>query len=64
MKNIIENKYKEGEVVCEKTNPNVRLVVKRYLNNIYYCKIQWDDEQEELALLEREIETVALIANP
>lgn len=63
MENIKENKYKEGEVVCEKSNPHVRLIVRRYLNRIYYCKFQWDPQQKELALFEREIESVPHVGN-
>lgn len=64
MENINEHKYKAGEVVYQKANPDVKLVVRRYLNRIYYCKFQDDAERKELALFEREIDTGPHAANP
>ncbi|UII32800.1 hypothetical protein LVD17_03000 [Fulvivirga ulvae] len=64
MENVNENKYKEGDIVYEKTNPDVKLVVRRYLNRIYYCKFQDDAGRKELALYEREIGASPAIANP
>lgn len=54
----MENKFKEGDVVFAKVNPDVKLVVRRYVTRIYYCKIQHDPDRKELVYFEREIEAV------
>lgn len=50
-----ENKYKAGDVVYAKANPDVKLIVRRYIDRIYYCKFQNDPNRKELALFEREL---------
>jgi hypothetical protein len=55
----MENKYKEGQVVHAKVNPALKLVIRRYVDRIYYCKVQNDPTRKELVYFEREIE-----ANP
>ncbi|WP_319499440.1 hypothetical protein [uncultured Draconibacterium sp.] len=51
----MENKFKEGEVVRAKVNPNQNLIVRRYLDRIYYCKIQEDPGHNDLVYFEREL---------
>jgi hypothetical protein len=51
----MENKYKEGDVVYAKINPALKLVIRRYIDNIYYCKIQEDLNRKELVYFEREL---------
>jgi uncharacterized protein YodC (DUF2158 family) len=51
----MENKFKEGEVVRAKVNPNQNLIVRRYVDRIYYCKIQEDLSHKELVYFEREL---------
>ena len=36
----MENKYKEGEEVYAKVNPSLKLIIRRYVDRIYYCKIK------------------------
>lgn len=50
-----ENKYSEGEVVFAKVNPTLKLVVRRYVDRIYYCRIQKNPAQKELVFFEREL---------
>jgi hypothetical protein len=52
---IMENKFKEGEVVCALVNPTLKLVIRRYVDRIYYCKIQEDLTRKELVYFEREL---------
>lgn len=52
----MENKYKEGQVVYAKVNPALKLVIRRYVDRIYYCKVQDDPTRKELVYFEREIE--------
>ncbi len=51
----MENKYKEGDVVYAKENPEKKLVVRRYVDRIYYCKVQDDATAKELVYFEREL---------
>jgi len=51
----MENKFKEGEVVRAKVNPNQNLVVRRYVDKIYYCKIQENLNHKDLVYLEWEL---------
>jgi hypothetical protein len=51
----MENKYQEGDVVCAKENPTKKLVIRRYVDRIYYCKIQSDTTAKELVYFEREL---------
>jgi hypothetical protein len=53
----MENKYKEGQVVHAKVNPALKLVIRRYIDRIYYCKVQGDPTRKELVYFEMEIET-------
>lgn len=57
LKNMVipENKFKEGEIVYAKENPTQRLLVRRYVDRIYYCKIYDDPNQKELVFFEREL---------
>lgn len=51
----MENKFKEGEVVRAKVNPNQNLIVRRYVDRIYYCKIQENPDHKDLVFFEREL---------
>ncbi|MBK7668254.1 MAG: hypothetical protein IPJ32_13505 [Sphingobacteriaceae bacterium] len=50
----MENLYKEGDVVTAKENPTKKLVIRRYVDRIYYCKIQGEPDAKELVYFERE----------
>ena len=52
----MENKYKEEQVVHAKFNPGLKLVIRRYVDRIYYCKVQDDHNPKELVYFEGEIE--------
>lgn len=64
MENNKENKYKEGDVVYQKTNPAVALVVRRFFKRVYYCNPQKGALEKELVLFEREIATNNNSRNP
>lgn len=53
----MESKFKAGDNVYSKVNPTVKLVVRRYIDRIYYCKFVDEPNKKELALFEREILT-------
>ena len=52
-----ENKYGAGDTVYAKLNPDVKLVVRRYIDRIYYCRFPDEPDRKELALFERELVT-------
>ena len=54
----MENKYKEGDVVCSKEVPEKKLVIRRYVDKIYYCKVQNDPSAKELVYFERELNLI------
>lgn len=54
----MENKYKEGEMVCAKVAPSLKLMVRRYVDRIYYCKVLEDPGRKELVYFERELQPV------
>lgn len=49
------NKFKEGEEVTAKVDPTKVLVVRRYLQRIYYCRVKGDPNAKELVYFEREL---------
>lgn len=53
---VPQNKYKEGEVVRAKVDPDRKLVIMRYLDRIYYCQLQQNPLEKNLAYFERELE--------
>ena len=55
----METKYKNGEVVSERIRPALKLVIRRFMNGIYYCEVQENRSRKELVYFERE-----LMANP
>ena len=50
-----EHKYNEGDIVWALEAPNVKLVVRRYVDRIYYCKAYEDLEKKEKVYFEREL---------
>ncbi len=51
----MENKYKEGETVVAKVTPDVKLKIRRYLQRIYYCRVEGKPEEKEQVYFEREL---------
>ena len=51
----MENKYKEGDVVFANEDLEKKLVVRRYVDRIYYCKVAGDSYAKELVYFEREL---------
>jgi hypothetical protein len=56
----MQSKYKVGGIVYAKTNPALKLIIRRYVDGIYYCKVQDDLERKELVYFERELAEYAL----
>jgi hypothetical protein len=51
----MDNIYKEGEEVYAKVNPSQKLIIRRYVDRIYYCTIKAKPTLKELVYFEREI---------
>lgn len=52
---IMENKYKEGEIVYAMMKPTERLMIRRYIPRIYYCTSVDNPDQPETVYFEREL---------
>lgn len=62
-KQFVQNKYNPGDIVYAKVNPTLKLVIRRYVDQVYYCKVFEDLERKELVYFDRElIEDPTLIA--
>jgi hypothetical protein len=55
----MKNKYKEGETVFATVDPDTKLIVRRYVDDIYYCKLKADPYARELVYFERELSSEA-----
>jgi hypothetical protein len=51
----MEKKFKEGDVVCAKMYPDKKLIVSRYVDKLYYCKMPENLKLKELVYFEREL---------
>jgi hypothetical protein len=50
-----DNIYKEGTFITAKEDPDVQLVITKYMQRIYYCAVVGNAERKELAYFEREL---------
>ncbi len=57
MKDLV-GKYAAGTVVYALVEPDLKLVIRRYIDRIYYCRIPSKPEHKELVYFEREIRPV------
>jgi hypothetical protein len=53
----MENKYKAGEVVCERIHPTQILIISKFLNGIYYVRATNRKSRKELVFLETELKS-------
>jgi len=51
----MDNKFAEGSVVFALASPEIKLVIRRYVDRVYYCRLQSDPEQKEMIYFEREL---------
>ena len=51
----MKNKFKEGDVVRIKVNPNQNLIIKSHVDGIYYCTTQENPTNKEVGYNEREL---------
>ncbi len=52
---VQESKFKPGDTVYAKVNSKVKLIVRLYYRQIYYCKSAEDPEKKEVVFFEREL---------
>ena len=52
--NNTTGKFKEGEAVFENVNPSRKLLVRRYLDRIYYCRTE-SPPLKDVVFFEREL---------
>ena len=50
-----DNIYKVGSWISAKVNPGVQLVIKEYLDRIYYCGVKSEPDIKLLAYFEHEL---------
>lgn len=51
----MDNTYPEGSVVFARARPTVALVIRRYVDRVYYCRSQEDPFEKEQVYFEREL---------
>jgi hypothetical protein len=51
------NKFSEGEIVFERINPGQKLLVRRYVNRLYYCMVEDFPNRKDLVFFERDLMT-------
>ncbi len=49
------NKFNEGETVYANIAPTLKLVVRRFVDEVYYCRVAEDPSNKELVYFEREL---------
>jgi len=52
---VTSHKYKEGEDVIEKIHPSKKLIIIRYADGIYYCRVPETPNRKELVFFEWEL---------
>lgn len=51
----MENKFAEGSTVIALVAPEIKLIVRRYVDRVYYCRIQPDTGGNDVVYFEREL---------
>lgn len=56
-----EGKFKTGAIVCEKVRPAQKMIVERYSDRIYYCKLQEAPHRKAVVYVERDLFSVDVL---
>jgi hypothetical protein len=51
----MDNVFKEGELVYANENPALELIIRRYVQRVYYCRVKDGLDQNDLVYFEREL---------
>ncbi|MEQ8474420.1 MAG: hypothetical protein RIC35_24700 [Marinoscillum sp.] len=54
-KQFVQNKFEAGDTVFAKVNPTQKLIIRRYIDQVYYCRIPDKPDARELVYYEREL---------
>ncbi|MEO5975539.1 MAG: hypothetical protein ABIS36_22890 [Chryseolinea sp.] len=54
----MESKFKEGEIVVERTRPYSKLIITRCDGSLYYCKDVEFNKRKVLVYFERDLKRV------
>jgi hypothetical protein len=54
-KQFFQNNYNAGDNVSAKVDPSINLIIRRYIDQVYYCKQVEAPEKKELVFYEREL---------
>lgn len=60
----MENIFLVGETVFAKVQPEVLLVIRRYVDRIYYCRLKDKNDDRDLVYFEHEIDRPVNKINP
>lgn len=50
-----DNIYPAGTIITAKVNPELKLIITRYFQRIYYCAVVGEPERKHFAYYEREL---------
>ena len=51
----MENKFDDGQLVYAKAYPEVKLIVKRGVDRMYYCKLEAEPTLKSLVYFEQDL---------
>lgn len=57
-----DNRFEEGSIIVAKANPEIRLLITKYLQRIYYCVELDDPTQKTQVYFERELISPILLS--
>ena len=52
---LFEKRFEDGEEVYAIAHPSVPLIVRRYIDRVYYCRVRDDATQKEQVYYDREL---------
>lgn len=50
-----QHKYQQGQVVYALEHPEIALIIRRYIDRIYYCQLQKEPVQKDVVYFENEL---------
>lgn len=50
-----DNIYKEGTMITAKVDPELKLIITKYYQRIYYCAVVAEPDRKQFAYFEREL---------
>ena len=60
----METKFKEGEIVFERTHPSQKLIISNFADKLYYCKVYEAPHRKPLVYFERDLASETSLAFP